>query len=252
MVKFSYHKGKEKIKAEIPTSYSEFDIETLLKLHELILKGEADSRFYISLLSGVDYEDLLSFPFDIIIQLTDAIRFIWESEVVIVKDFRGLNYKEIGHLQYLQFEDWKVKYGQIEDDTKLIPYTVSLLHSGEYKFEERDYLKYLKLPADIGIYCKNFYNKSFAEHQENYRPLYDGHEPDTQEEEAGYHQLEKWGYYGTLSSLSGGDILKEQEIAKMKVDDVYVHLTYKKAENTYIKNYRKGLQDAIQRGDRTV
>lgn len=252
MVKFSYYKNKKKINAELPASFSEITIEEYLNVDELIKKGQDDPKVYISLLSKVDYSDIEQFPGHVIISLTDALRFIWESDSIWVKDFKGLDFKPVGALQIMQFEDWKVKYSQIQDDVKLIPYTVSLLYSGQYNYVDRNNLiPIFKLPADIGVYCKNFYNIGFAEHQKKYAPLYQEHSPDAEEAEAGYEQLSKWGFHATLDYLADGDVLKKEQIAKVIVDDIYTHLSYQKTHAQYIKNYRKIVDNAIQRGDRT-
>lgn len=252
MVKFSYFKNKNKYHAELPASFSEITIEQYLQVDELIKKGQDDPKVYISLLSKVEYEDIDQFPVHTIMSLTDALMFIWYDESVWVKEMKGYDFKPVGALQIMQFEDWKVKYATIQDDVKLIPYTVSLLYSGDYNYVLRsDLIPILKLPADIGIYCKNFYNIGFAEHQKNYAPLYQEHSPDAEEEEAGYEQLTKYGFYATLDFLADGDVVKKERIAKVCVDDIYTHLSYQKTQAQYIKNYRKIVDNAIQRGDRT-
>jgi hypothetical protein len=209
---------------------------------------------YISLLSGVDYEILDQFPMGSIIDLTDAIRFIWETDFVMVKDFKGLGFEPLGDLKVIQFEHWKQKLSQIEDETELMPYTIALLKSGEYKYNNRwDYvMETYKLPADIGIYCRNFYNNGFADHLKKYAPLYSEQELEEEQLRAGAEQLGKWGFQSTLHSLAGGDILKKEKIATdITVDEVYTHLSYSKAEQQYTKNYQKEVINAIQRGTRT-
>lgn len=235
MVKFQYSISDQTYFRQLPTKLSEITIGELEDMAALM--PEQPTRLdYISILSDTPAEHIEAMPRDLLDILNDAIEFMF-SDTVFVENMFGLEYEEMGKLRLDQFEHWRLR--------PTLSNTVALLHKGDYSYSERmakiDYYK--SLPADIGVYCRNFYNKSFEEHQKKFSYLYQEYEPTADEAIAGYDELAKWGVYSTYEQLAGGDIFKMNEVVKLPVDDVYYFLMYQKTK----LNYQKNLTDAIQR-----
>lgn len=235
MVKFEYNIDGKLYKRTMPTKLAEMTIGWLEELSEWI--PEEPTRLdYIAALCKTPMDHIKAMPEDLLIILNDAIEFMF-SELVVVEDMRGLEFEPIGQLRLDQFEHWRLRPTLVN--------TVALLHSGDYSYSERmaKIDDYKSMPADIAVYCRNFYNKSFEEHAKKFSYLYQEYEPTGEEAIAGYDELAKWGVYSTYEQLAGGDIFKMQEVVKLKVDEVYYFLTYQKTKI----NYQKNLTDAIQR-----
>lgn len=235
MVRFEYYINGKQYKRALPTKLSEITIGWLEELSEW-MPSEPTRLDYIAALSKTPIDHIQAMPSDLLTILNDAIEFMF-SDAIVVEDMHGMEFLPIGQLRLDQFEHWRIRPS--------LSNTVVLLHSGEYSYTERmDRIDYYKsLPADIGVYCRNFYNKSFEEHAKKFSYLYQEYEPTADEAIAGYDELAKWGVYSTYEQLAGGDIFKMQEVVKLKVDDVYYFLMYQKTKI----NYQKNLTDAIQR-----
>lgn len=234
MVRFEYRIGGQVFNRTLPTRWSELTIRGLMELQRLV--DPTDTK-YISVLSSTPTEHIEAFPSDLVSILTDAIQFIYDESLVL-ESLCPYQFLPLGQLQVNQFEHWR---------TRATPeHTIALLHDGPYSFTERMELvdTILDLPADIGLYWQNFYNKEFADHIKKFAPLYEPYEPTDDEVNAGYDELKRWGPYSTYEDLAQGDILRMDMVAKLSVDNVYYFLLYKKTKNEYNKN----LQDyAIQR-----
>lgn len=235
MVRFEYNIAGKLYKRSLPTSLSEMTIGWLEELSEWM--PEQPTRLdYIAGLSKTPLQHVEAMPVELLTILNDAIKFMF-SDVLAVQDMCGLEFEPIGQLRLDQFEHWRIRPS--------LSNTVALLHSGEYSYTERmdNIERYKSMPADVGVYCRNFYNKSFEEHVKKFSYLYQEYEPTGEEALAGYDELAKWGVYSTYEQLAGGDIFKMKEVVKLKVDDVYYFLMYQKTKI----NYQKNLTDAIQR-----
>lgn len=62
----------------------------------------------------------------------------------------------------------------------------------------------------------------------------DDHDPDA--EDAGAAELEKFGFYPTLNLLTGGDILRQEEVMQLSVIKVHTHLRFLKTTAEIQKN----------------
>lgn len=239
MVKFKYDISGETFKRVLPTRWCEITIGQL-EQYEPVLVNKPTTNELISLLSDTPKFHVDLFPKELIEVLTDVIQFVY-SDLIIVNDAKQLHFEPIGKLQVNQFEHWRTRMTLSE--------TVALLHSGTednpYQFSKRmDMLDDIKeLPCDIAIWCKDFYNKSFAEHVKKFASLYEPYERTDEEINAGYEDLARWGIYSTYEELAQGDIFRVEQVAKLSVDEVYYFLLYRRTKQEYQKN----LNDAIQR-----
>ena len=240
MVRFEYKIDKTTYKRTIPTGWNDITIAELDELTPMLADDTATMKQLVSALSHTPANHIEAFPSDLVDILVDAIQFIW-SDVLLVTDMHGMEFNPIGELQVNQFEHWRIRTGWAE--------TIALLHSpsedNPYEFTQRMAMldEVESFGADIAVYCRNFYNKSFAEHLKKFSSLYEQSEVSAEEAIAGVEELAKWGVYSTYEELSGGDIFKIPQIAKLPVDEVYYFLMYKKTKQEYQKN----LSDAIQR-----
>lgn len=238
MIRFEYYSFGTKHEAKLPQSLSELTIRELTDLARYE-RLDADRLEYVSILSGVGLPYLEAFDEDSKQLLRNCIEYLW-YDVIMVQDIHGLEFLPIGKLQLNQFEHWR-------RDPSLVN-TVALLHSGEYSYSDRMERidEYYSLPADIALYCREFYTKEFAQHQKKFSYLYEQYEPTADEVMAGYDELSKWGVYGTYEMLAGGDIFKMEQASKLPVDDAYYYMMYQKTKN----EYQKKLTDVVLRNTR--
>ena len=239
MVRFEYKVLDQHYKRTLPTAWSELNIRDLFELQRLV---EPTPLTYISVMTSTPIEHIEAFPKDLIDILVDASQFIYD-ELLVYESKCPYEFKPLGQLEVAQFEHWRTR--------PTMEHTLALLHTSTepYAFSSRMDLvdEILEMPADIGLYWQNYYNKEFAEHVKKFAPLYQAYEPTDEEINAGYEDLTKWGAYSTYEELAQGDIFRLEQVARLSVDNVYYYLLYKKTKNEYHKN----LSDyAIQRANR--
>lgn len=236
MVRFEYKVLDQHYKRTLPTSWSEMTVRDVLELQRMT---DATPTDYISVMTSTPLEHIEAFPSDLKDILFDASQFIYD-ELLVLESKCPYEFKPLGELEVAQFEHWRTR--------PTMEHTLSLLHTSTelYAFSGRMNLvdSVMDMPADIGLYWQNYYNKEFADHVKKFAPLYEAYEPTDEEVNAGYEDLTKWGAYSTYEELAQGDIFRLEQVARLSVDNVYYYLLYKKTKNDYHKN----LSDyAIQR-----
>lgn len=159
-------------------------------------------------------------------------------EYPTIAPIEHIEFMPLGSYPYGQYADW-VQALRMHKDFRAIPYTIALLNpSGSLGDRQGKLLQEaFELPAHVGIY---YHNKMINELQmlrETFVTL-EGKPPTELELKAGIEHVTRYGEYMTMVNLSGGDIVKIREIARLPVNEVLTYVSASKDLTTYKEELR--------------
>lgn len=211
---------------------SEMNVSQYIALAKVLKNEEATDVDIVHALIGCDKKVLESLEYSEFNKLVIlAKNFL--GKPTIVEDFY-IPFLPLGSYPFGVYADFKKTIERFKGTAEMIPYTIALLRPGvSYQLRSSYWLEWAKeLPAPIGIHYHNKMMQEYAQLCEQFKAL-EGDEPDDNELKAGIEHLYKYGEYITMVNLTGGDILKLQNVSLLPTNQVLTYLCASKDVRTY-------------------
>lgn len=229
---------------EVPTQLDEISLRLFIQLQDLLTENNYDKA--IMLVTGIPEDIYANIDTNGKLRLAEVVKLLIEGEPLLTKE---LDLYDVIDCPIGQFEDWKSTIQEYNNKFwYALPY-LCLLEKGEYDYDQRityRFEEYMDMPCSVALFHQKKVNEQFEELKKKFLPLFETEYEDIQLE-AGVNSLDQFGGYGMLVSLANGVYKDIDIVSKKSVGEAYMFLTYKKIENTYLKNLEKLMYERANR-----